>query len=299
MAVFEQVLILFSFVTLGYILSKTGKVNPQHSKVLSSVLVNVILPFNVLKAFWGSFTIRYLAENYVMVTLSLAVLLVLGLAAFLGGKLFSKHQYLQKVYEYSLVVPNMGYMGYPLAEAMFGAVGLMDLMMFGIPVSLYIYVYGYPILTKTKLSLKALLNPVIITMAAGMVLGLSGLQMPELLADILGKGSACMGPVSMLLTGIVISEYPFKDILSDIRIYIMSALRLVVIPVIIGAVLSLFADKEIVRTAVLLYALPCGLNTVVFPKLVNENCKIGAGLALVSHLAACATIPLVFWLFQL
>ena len=269
MAVFEQVLILFSFVTLGYILSKTGKVNPQHSKVLSSVLVNVILPFNVLKAFWGSFTIRYLAENYVMVTLSLAVLLVLGLAAFLGGKLFSKHQYLQKVYEYSLVVPNMGYMGYPLAEAMFGAVGLMDLMMFGIPVSLYIYVYGYPILTKTKLSLKALLNPVIITMAAGMVLGLSGLQMPELLADILVKGSACMGPVSMLLTGIVISEYPFKDILSDIRIYIMSALRLVVIPVIIGAVLSLFADKEIVRTAVLLYALPCGLNTVVFPKLVN------------------------------
>lgn len=299
MAVFEQVLILFSFVTLGYILSKTGKVNPQHSKVLSSVLVNVILPFNVLKAFWGSFTIRYLAENYVMVTLSLAVLLVLGLAAFLGGKLFSKHQYLQKVYEYSLVVPNMGYMGYPLAEAMFGAVGLMDLMMFGIPVSLYIYVYGYPILTKTKLSLKALLNPVIITMAAGMVLGLSGLQMPELLTDILGKGSACMGPVSMLLTGIVISEYPFKDILSDIRIYIMSALRLVVIPVIIGAVLGLFADKEIVRTAVLLYALPCGLNTVVFPKLVNENCKIGAGLALVSHLAACATIPLVFWLFQL
>lgn len=299
MAVFEQVLILFSFVTLGYILSKTGKVNPQHSKVLSSVLVNVILPFNVLKAFWGSFTIRYLAENYVMVTLSLAVLLVLGLAAFLGGKLFSKHQYLQKVYEYSLVVPNMGYMGYPLAEAMFGAVGLMDLMMFGIPVSLYIYVYGYPILTKTKLSLKALLNPVIITMAAGMVLGLSGLQMPELLTDILGKGSACMGPVSMLLTGIVISEYPFKDILSDIRIYIMSALRLVVIPVIIGAVLGLFADKEIVRTAVLLYALPCGLNTVVFPRLVNENCKIGAGLALVSHLAACATIPLVFWLFQL
>ena len=144
-----------------------------------------------------------------------------------------------------------------------------------------------------------LLNPVIITMAVGMALGLSGLQMPALVSDILGKGSACMGPVSMLLTGIVISEYKLKEILGDKKIYIMSALRLLVIPVVIGVILGLFADKELVRTAVLLYALPCGLNTVVFPKLVNENCKIGAGLALVSHLAACLTIPLVFWLFQL
>ena len=299
MAVFEQVLILFSFVTLGYLLSKTGKVNPRHSKILSSVLVNVILPCNVLKAFWGNFTTEYLSENYVMVTISLAVLLVLAAAAFFAGKLFGKDKYIQKVYEYSIVVPNMGYMGYPLAEAMYGAAGLMDLMMFGIPVSLYIYIYGYPILTKTKINLKELLNPVIITMVAAMGLGLSGLQMPALVSDILESGSACMGPISMLLTGIVISEYNLKEILGDGKIYIMSALRLVVIPVIIGAILGLFADKEIVRIAVLLYALPCGLNTVVFPKLVNENCKIGAGLALVSHLAACATIPLVFWLFQL
>ena len=235
MAVFEQVLILFSFVTLGYLLSKTGKVNPRHSKILSSVLVNVILPCNVLKAFWGNFTTEYLSENYVMVTLSLAVLLVLAAAAFFAGKLFGRDKYIQKVYEYSIVVPNMGYMGYPLAEAMYGAAGLMDLMMFGIPVSLYIYIYGYPILTKTKINLKELLNPVIITMVAAMGLGLSGLQMPALVSDILESGSACMGPISMLLTGIVISEYNLKEILGDGKIYIMSALRLVVIPVIIGA----------------------------------------------------------------
>lgn len=299
MAIFQQVLILFSFVTFGYILSKTGKANAGHSKILSSVLVNVVLPCSVLKSFWQNFTVEYLTENYLMLTISLAVLLCLGLTAFFGGKLFSKNKYVQKVYEYSLVIPNMGYMGYPLAESMYGASGLMDLMLFGIPVSLYIYIYGYPILTKTKTNLKELLNPTIISMTLGIALGLSGLQMPDLLSDILGKGGVCMGPISMLLTGIVISEYNFKEILGDIRIYIMSALRLIVIPLIVGAVLMPFVDKDIVRIAVLLYALPCGLNTVVFPKLVGENCKIGAGLALVSHLAACATIPLVFWIFGL
>ncbi len=299
MTVFEQVLILFSFVTLGYILSKTGKLDVKNSKILSAVLVNVVLPCNILKSFSERFTVDYLTQNYLMVTISLVLLLVLAVAAFLGGKLFSKNKYVRKVYEYSLVVPNMGYMGYPLSQAMYGAAGLMDVMMFGIPILLYIYIYGYAILTKTGLKLKALLNPSIITMVLGMILGLSGFQMPELVSDILGKGSACMGPISMLLTGIVISEYNLKEILGDVRIYIMSALRLVVIPVIVGAVLHMFAAPEILRTAVLIYALPCGLNTVVFPKLVGENCKIGAGLALVSHLAACATIPLVFWLFKL
>lgn len=299
MAVFEQVVILFSFVTLGYILSKTGKVNADHSKILSSVLVNVILPCSVLKSFSQSFTMKYLPENYLLIAVSLCVLLVLGVAAVFGGKLFSKNQYVQKVYEYSLVVPNMGYMGYPLAEAMYGPAGLLNLMIFGLPVSLYIYIYGYPILTKTKFKLKELVNPVMVTMALGIILGLSGFQMPEVVLDILGKGGACTGPISMLLTGIVISEYKLKEILGDARIYIMSAVRLLVIPVIVGLALTPFVDKEIVRIAILLYALPCGLNTVVFPKLLGENCKIGAGLALVSHLAACATIPIVFSLFNL
>ena len=44
--------------------------------------------------------------------------------------------------------------------------------------------------------------------------------------------------------------------------------------------------------AVLMYAMPCGLNTIVFPKLVGEDCSTGATLALMSNLLAVITIPL-------
>ena len=183
MEVFGQVLILFSFVTLGYILSKTGKVKTEHSKILSSILVNVCLPFSVFKSFAERFTVEYLRENYLMVTVSVAVLLILSVVAFFGSRLFSKNKYIQRIYEYSLVVPNLAYMGYPLAEAMYGAAGLMDLMMFCIPIYFYIYIYGYSYLTKSKLSLKGLLKPNIMAMIVGMILGLSGIQMPGLTPD--------------------------------------------------------------------------------------------------------------------
>jgi len=299
MTVFQQVLILYFFVVFGYILSRIGKVDSGHSKILSSLLVNVFLPCNALKTFSGRFTVAYLQKNYALVLISLAVLLTLAVAAFAASKLFSKNKYMQRVYEYSLVIPNMGYMGYPLVQSMYGMDGLMDLMMFGIPLNLYIYLYGYSVLTKSKGSWKAFCNPTVLAMVAGTIIGLSGISLPVAATDILTSASNCMGPVSMLLTGIVISEYQFKEILREPRVYVISALRLFVIPVAVGLVLSLFVTSNVIRIAVLLYALPCGLNTVVFPKLVNEDCKVGAGIALVSHVAACATIPLLFWLFGL
>ena len=43
---------------------------------------------------------------------------------------------------------------------------------------------------------------------------------------------------------------------------------------------------------VLLYAMPCGLNTIVFPKMVGEDCRPGASMAMISTVACLLTIPL-------
>ena len=77
----------------------------------------------------------------------------------------------------------------------------------------------------------------------------------------------------------------------------MTALRLIVIPVVIGGILLLLGQDAAVPTAVLMFAMPCGLNTIVFPKMVGEDCRVGASLAFLSNICACITIPLVFALF--
>ena len=83
------------------------------------------------------------------------------------------------------------------------------------------------------------------------------------------------------------------------KTYIIVFLRLIAIPCAIGAVLLPFGNPVLTQSAVLLFAMPCGLNTIVFPKLVDENCEIGASLAFVSNILACFTIPLVCALFQI
>ena len=74
-------------------------------------------------------------------------------------------------------------------------------------------------------------------------------------------------------------------------------MRLVVLPLLAGGILHLTGHHELRNIVVLFCALPCGLNTVIFPKLVDENCEYGASQAFISNVAACATIPVVLSLF--
>ena len=183
-------------------------------------------------------------------------------------------------------------MGYALTGGIFGSIMLQNLMMYVIPVSMYTYSIGYCMLTGTRVTWKRLCNPPMIAMAAGAVVGFFGIDLPSAADLFISKASACMSPISMLMTGMVISEYPIISMLKDRAVYLVTALRLIVLPLAAAFVLRLLGLDGAVIPAVMFLAMPCGLNTVVFPKLVGEDCSTGASLAFVSSILCCVTIPL-------
>ena len=296
MVIFEQVLILFVFIMAGYVLGKRGIVDRSHTRILSGILVYVFLPCMVFKSFANNFNVQNLVAKSHLVMASAAILCVVALLSRVIAALITKNSYERHVYSYSLTIPNFGYMGYALAESMFGEVGLFEFMMFAIPASIYTYTVGFSTLTKRPVSIKGLLNPAMISLVLGCAAGLIGLRFPQIMLDILNKSGACMAPVSMLLAGIVISEFDVKLLIKDKKAYLVTFLRLLVIPLIIGFVLKLFAGEEEIRYAVLFYSMACGMNTIVYPKLVNEECHIGAKLAFLTNIFTCATIPLNLYL---
>ncbi len=294
---FEQILLLLAFVMIGLILGRSGIADPKQGKVLSVVLVYVFLPCNVIQTFSQRFTPDYLGANWKLLVLTTTITVVIAVGAHFAVRLLTKDAYERSVYEYSLNVPNMGYLGIPLAQSFFGQTGLMTFMIMIIPLQVYLYTVGYAMLTKQKLNLKKLLNPVMISIALGMILGLCNVKLPTPVLSFLKSGADCMGPVSMVLAGIVISEFSFSEILLRPRIYPVVLLRLIVIPALVGLVLWQFIPAQINAIVVLMLALPCGMNTVIFPKLVEEDCKAGAGVALLSTVLCCATLPILLFLF--
>lgn len=277
----------------GFLLGKSKLINYEHTRILSVLEIYLFLPCTVFNAFYSNFTIDNLTKYYQLIIVSTAVLSVLVFFSHIISVLLSKDPYDKKVYKYSLTIPNYGYMGYALALGLYGTEGLLNIILFAIPFSIYTYTFGYCMLTNQRVSLKKLINPVILSILAGAVFGLLNVKLPGIVETFLNKSGNCMAPVSMLLAGITIAEFNIKHLISEKSVYIASVIRLVLIPCLVMAALKPFFDDTLVRAAVLLCAMPCGLNTIVFPKLIGEDCKTGAKLAFVSNLFAMLSIPVV------
>ena len=294
----EQVLILLLFIAAGYALGKAKLVNADHSKLLSVLCVYIISPANLFSNFSKRFTVEYLSDKYPLLIASASIVVVLALLSYPLARLFTKDPYQRGIYRYSIVMPNYGYVGYALAEGIFGGEMLLNVMLFAIPMSAYVFTVGYCDLTGRKVSLKRFINPPNIGLWVGAIWGLLQLPVPSVVGTVCTKASACLGPVSMLLTGIVISQYKLKDMFTNRNVYIMSVLRLLLIPcAVAGAMVLMGANRTIITVALLILAMPCGMNTIVFPKLVGQDCRTGAGLACVTSILCCATIPFCLWLF--
>lgn len=294
----QQVAILAIFALVGFILARTGLVKVEHSKLLSTLEVYVCFPCTVFRTYSAYFTPERLAAK----TDSILVAVVLMAAVIVLAKRLARHftpnAYEQNVHAYSLIVPNTGYMGTALVESLYGQAVLMDQMMFNLPITFFTYTEGYRMLTGgKKMTLKRLVNPVTIAMALGCIVGIFGISMPTIITSVVDKANGCMAPLSMILTGIAISEFKLLTLLKNKMVYVTTALRLIVLPFAAAFLVSRFFDSAIVLAVVMQYAMPCGLNTIVFPKLVGENCETGAGLALVSNVLAIFTIPLCVAVF--
>jgi predicted permease len=113
----------------------------------------------------------------------------------------------------------------------------------------------------------------------------------------------------MLLVGFTVAGYHLPRMLTKKRVYIATALRLVLLPAVIvvalfgiksltAAVLHMTIDNTVLFLCFFAVATPLGLNTVVIPAAYGRNTSQAAGMALVSHMLSCFTIPLMFLLLQ-
>ena len=299
LTVLRQLLVLYTFLGLGFFFGRRKKEQTAHTGLISFLLVNLFLPAKVFGTFSKNFTVSYLRDNSVTVLASLSLLAILVLLSLPLSRLLAKSPFERNVYRYSLTVSNYAYMGYVLAEELFGEQGLTDLILFCIPFAIYTYTVGYAMLTGRGVTWRRVVNPMMIAVLCGIVVGLTGLSMPAVLSQVLSSASACVGPLSMLLTGMTLSTVALRELVTDGRAYVFSALRLLILPLIVLG-LCLLGERtgllppSVLPAAVMMACMPCGLNTIVFPKLVGEDCKIGARLALLTHLFSCFTIPV--WL---
>lgn len=301
-ATLNQMFVLFTFMALGYFLNFKGILPLNTSLALSRLETNVLVPCLVFNTFYKYCTVQNISEKWLYIVYGTAITLVSILIAVFLSKLFSKDDYLRKIYTYSFAVANFSFMGNAVVLGIFGEDVLFDYMIFTLPLCLYVYSYGTaslkPNSNGSKLSLKMFMNPICLSMLFGAVAGLIGLPIPKFLVTAISSAGACMSPLAMILTGFVVANFSIKKLARVKRIYVASVLRLVILPLAFVLVLKLLGtDSTVIMLTLCATAMPLGLNTVVFPAAYGGDTTPGASMALISHLMSIITIPIMFAIF--
>ncbi len=300
-ATLSPMLVMFLCMVAGFVLNKKKLLPANTTAVLSKLENYVLVPSLIVRTFMRYCTVASLRSQYRLILYSLgAVCVAIGVAYALSG-LFAKEAYQKNIYRYALTFGNFGFMGNAIVPAILGEAMLYDHLLFTLPMNLAAYVWGVSILIPPgngrKNPLKNLLNPTVFAIALGMVLGLLGLEVyvPAFVTTTLDNLSGCMGPIAMVLTGFVIGEYELSALLKNRKVYLATALRLLVFPAMyVTLFLLLGADEKAVSLCLFAFATPLGLNTVVFPAAYGGDTSTGASMAMISHTLCVLTIPVMY-----
>ena len=308
--ILTQMLVLFAFIAIGFLLYRI-KVIPDNGTVVLSKLENTIfVPALVMGTFIANCTVENIGTLWRLLLVSCIMLVVLLPLSFLFAKLFCREEFLKKIAIYGLEFSNFGFMGNAVVKGVFPEI-FFEYTVFTLPFWFAIYAWGVPTLLivqsgqgdeKKPSRLKNFINPMLIAMLIGMVIGLTGLPLPGAVTGAVDTLANCMSPIAMILTGATVAKADIRALLKKPWLYELSAVRLALLPLLYILVVALLPKGGLLTPTVLvcgmcMASMPMGLNAIVVPAAYGQDTSQAAALAIVTHLLSVITIPLLFLLF--
>lgn len=264
---FYQILKLFLMILMGYLIVKTGVLPVSASTVLSMLTLFLIVPCSILDAYQIDRTPERAAG---LLTAFATALVIHFLLLFFGGVLRKLFR-LDPVEQATAMYSNSGNMIIPIITAMLGRQWV-------IYCSAFMAVQIFFFWTHLKMLLcgerkpdwkKVVTNINLIVTVCGIVMFALDLKLPPLLGETVTAVGSMIGPVSMIITGMLIAAADLKKILRIPRVYLVTVMRLVVIPLcmfpVIAAanLLSALPDRNMVLMIVYLATASPAASTIV------------------------------------
>ncbi len=311
--ILSPMLVLFSFMVIGYIAKKCGALPDESDKVLARLQTNIVFPALNFITMARNCTPNTLKSHGVNILLgSIMMLIAIAIATLISGFFIKKDSPERGVYKYALAFANSSYVGDPLILRLFGEQMLSFYKMYTLPLTVGIYSWGIRKLipkeaANKKNLIKNLFNPSIIGLLLGIIFGVFGftIYIPDFLIGALDGLKACMGPLAMILAGFIVASYSLSDMLKDKRIYIATFFRLLLLPAalisilfalvkILNFTINMNIPNGVIFLAFFATAAPLGLNTIIFTAAYGGNPETGAGMTMISHTFCVITIPILY-----
>ncbi|MCK3657539.1 autotransporter [Pasteurellaceae bacterium Pebbles2] len=291
-------------VLLGYALVKAKLLQPKDTFPLSVVGVYIISPAVMIRAF----QIDYTPELLRGLMLSLGMAVLLHIILILMGVLLKRLFKLDPIEHAAAIYSNSGNLIIPLVMSMFGEEWVIYATCFIVVQTLLFWTHCRSLICgKGSVPLKNIFKNINIwSIIVGAFLFAFHIKLPPLIVGTLNAVGSFIGPNAMLIAGMLIAGIPLRSIFSSKRIYLVTFLRLIFVPICLLAVIKLggFANfvengEQIAIISFLATISPAAATVTQMAVLYGKNAQKASAIYGVTTLLCVITMPLIIMLYQL
>ena len=306
----SKILSLLVLVGAGVILVRTKLLKKEDSVALSKISVFLLSPCVIVSSF--SMKVDGKAGQNLLLCFFYAILANF-LFLFLGT-LLRKPLHLSPVEEMSLEYTNCGNFVLPIVASVLGEEYLLYVSAYITVYNLLVWTHGIHLFqgkaeqtkeerSKENAFLKILLNPNILAIHFGVFLFFTKISLPAPISLAISDLGKMIGPISMLITGIVLGSMPFKKIVFYRRIYMVTAFRLLFFPFIYLLLISVlsridgFLDNPVLFLVTFLSAMaPAAANVSQFAILYGKEEEYASCINIFTTLCTIISMPILVYL---
>ena len=311
LSMLKNVVLFVALAVPGYLLVRSKMLNSVHSGVLSKLLMYVGMPFLILSGTINNISFN---KDFIITLTFVAVMgIIFTFAVFFASKPLSAMEQEKKTHgmmRFCMTFSNNGFLGLPLAVAVFGADSpvMTALVILNIITNILMYTLGIYLVSgdKKKISLKkAFFNPVLIAFIVGIILNL--LKINEYIPEVSTFSSHFSGlvtPLSMTILGMKMAEIKFVSLFKSWRMYYVCALKLVLFPVVIvGMLLAInkifdvnFIDNNVILSFFVAFTMPTAGLASTFADGFGGDTENAVSITLGTTVLSILTIPVLYWI---
>ena len=304
MLLIEQILALFLIMACGMILVKIGLVKSTDSKVLSTVLVYVVCPCSMINAFQIDFSPEVRDGFLLAIVAAVAIMVIL----FVANIIYAKTLKLDPVEKCSILYSNAGNLVIPLVTSVLGAEWVIFASAFMCVQLTMIWTHGNSVMQgkggfQWK---KILLNPNVIAIVIGLVLFFTKIRLPSLIGTTISSIASLIGPLNMIMLGMIMAAVKWKEVFTSKRIYIVTFLKMIVSPMLILLFLKFSGlagyvpdGKTILLISLLAIITPSATTVTQQAQLHNQNPTYASAINVFTTVVGIVTMPIMIAIYMM
>lgn len=311
--IFTKMIELFAIIIIGFIANKFGILKQSSKQALTKIVLNITLPCTILSSVMNSNNLPSLDKIGFLLLIAFLTYVLYFVIAKLTTFLFRIKGEKKGIIEFALIFSNVGFIGYPVTEAIFGADAIFYTCVFNIPFNVLCYSIGVALINPNRdkktdntnswqdkkslylKKIKSLLTPAFVASVMALIMAAFTATGPKILGNVTEMVGAMTTPSALMIIGSTLADMPLKSTFTDIKAYAVSLVSVIITPLIAYFVFLPMCsnDAMLLGEAVVISGMPVATSGTMLCVDYGVDEKFMAQLTFITTVLSVVSIPLI------